>query len=95
MVGLEYLFGPLPGDRLDKVCNLLSLVIPLAGVSFGVFVGQATAAGQHYRLGDVVFGWDESHAGALTRAFLPYKFIYLRVILLKCRKHIVFSIKLV
>ena len=50
VVGLEKLCGPLLGDDFDEVGNLLALVIPFAGVSFCVFVGQAASACQHYRL---------------------------------------------
>jgi hypothetical protein len=50
--------GPVNRQPLDHVHMLAAAVIPLAGVAFGVFVGQHRALGRHHRRAGVVLRGD-------------------------------------
>ena len=69
-VAAEELTGTLAGDLLGDVHGVAAAVITLAGIAFGVFVGEAGAHGQHNSLADNVFGGDQFDIAALTGKFL-------------------------
>ncbi len=75
VVGAEELAGPIAGDVLRHVHLLAAAVVPLAGVAFGVLVGQHCPHGHQHRLADDVFGGDKldvpSLAGQLGRHGSP------------------------
>ena len=51
--------GPVPGDRLDLVDELLALVVPAARVALGVLIGQHAARGLEHGHRHVVLGRDQ------------------------------------
>ena len=54
-LGVEQLFEPVDSHLLALVYHLATAVITLAGIPFGVFVGQARAHGLHHLFADKVF----------------------------------------
>ena len=60
---------PADGLLLHQVHVLTAAVVALAGVAFGVFVGEHRAHGRHHRLADDVLGGDQ-----LNVPVLPLKF---------------------
>ena len=92
ILGFEQFFRPLLSHPLNQVGYLLAFVVSSAGVTFGIFIGQAASAGLHHGSGYVVFRRDESNRAALARPFLSYKFVNLGVIMFEGRYHIGFSL---
>ena len=65
-VGAEQRLGPLAGDVLDLVDDLVAAVVALAGVALAVLVGEHRAGGaQHRRRGEVLAG-DQLDGGVLA-----------------------------
>ena len=69
MLCAEKFAGALTGDILRNVHLLAAAVIALAGVSFGIFVGEHRAHGHQNRLADDILRRDELDVSALTRQF--------------------------
>ncbi len=67
--GAEELLGTVDGELLGFVGDFAAAVIALAGVTFGVFVGEDGAHGFEDSFGDEVFGGDELEAGSLALGF--------------------------
>ena len=64
--GAEELLGPVAGDVLDLVDDLVAAVVPLGRVALAVLVGEHRARGpQHRRRGEVLAG-DELEGGVLA-----------------------------
>ena len=59
VIDAEQRLGPVPGDRLDRVDELLALVVTAAGVALGVLVGQHAARGLEHGHRDVVLRRDQ------------------------------------
>src|SRR6202020_2384814 len=59
VVGAEQRLGPVPGDRLQRVDELLALVIAAARVALGVLVGQHGARRLEYGERHVVLRRDQ------------------------------------
>ena len=55
----KYFFSPVDCELLTLVHNLTATIIPLAGVSFCVFIGHYIPHGLHDLLASKVFGCDE------------------------------------
>ena len=66
----EQLLGPLDGQLLNGINVLTTAVIPLAGQTLGVFVGEHGTLGLHHRTGGKVLRCDEFQVGFLTLPFL-------------------------
>ena len=58
-VGAEQGLEAIDRNLLDHVDVLATAVVALAGIAFGIFVGQLGALGFHYGLADVVLGCDQ------------------------------------
>ncbi len=71
VVDAEQRLGPLDGEGLDLVDDLLALVVALAGVALGVLVGQHRAGRLEHGRRDVVLGRDEAHRVALALGLGP------------------------
>ena len=61
----EELLGALDGNAFDAIHVLAAAVIALAGVSFGVFVGEDGAHRFEHRFGDEILGSDQLEPGGL------------------------------
>jgi hypothetical protein len=70
VVDTEERLGPVDGQRLDLVDELLALVIALAGVALRVFVGQHGAAGLEHGRRHVVLGRDHPQLVVLALGLL-------------------------
>ncbi len=70
VVAAEELFGAIAGEIFDDVDELAAAVVALAGIAFGVFVGERGRGGGEDGGGDVVFGGDE-----FQRRFLALRFV--------------------
>jgi len=68
-VAAEDLLGAVDRDLLDDVDVLAAAVVALAGIAFGVLVGELRALGGHHRGARVVLRGDE-----LEVIFLPLVF---------------------
>ncbi len=64
--GVEELLGAVAGEVLDDIGELAAAVVALAGVAFGVLVGEDGSGGLEYGAGDEVLGGD--HLEALVLA---------------------------
>ena len=69
VIGTEQLFGTVDGQLLDFIHMLAAAVITLAGVAFGVLVGQAAALGLHHAPTGVVLGGNQFDVIFLTLVF--------------------------
>jgi len=58
-VGAEELPHAVDGELLGHVDEFASAVIALAGIAFGVLVGELRALGGEYRRTDIVLGSDQ------------------------------------
>ena len=67
VLGAEELFGAVAGQVLDDVGELASAVVALAGVAFGVFVGEDGAGGLEHGAADEVLGGDHLQAFVLAQ----------------------------
>ena len=56
---IEQALGPVDGELLDHVDVLAAAVIALAGIAFGVFVGEQRAGGVEHGLRDDVLRGDQ------------------------------------
>ena len=61
VVGAKQPAGPAAGQLLGLVHAGAAAVIPFAGITLGIFVGQAGAHGGHHSRTDDVFGSDQLH----------------------------------
>src|SRR5690625_4398450 len=62
----EQLPGPVDSELLDLVDDLAAPVVPLAGIAFGVLVGEHAAGGGHNLFGGEVLGGDQLEPVTLT-----------------------------
>ena len=67
--GTKQFLGTVNGQLLGNIDKLATTVVALAGVAFGVFVGQHTALGFHHPRAGVVFGCDQLDVRFLTLLF--------------------------
>ena len=70
VLGAEELFGAVAGEVLDDVGELAAAVVALAGVAFGVFVGEDGACGFEDGAADEVLGGDHLEAFVLADDFV-------------------------
>ena len=82
MVCLEELAGPVPGDVFHYVHTLTTAIIALAGVAFGVFVGQHSAHRCQHGRADDVFRRDQLDVAALAIVFALNRIAHLGIELL-------------
>ena len=68
--GAENLLRARNRQRLGDVDELATAVVPLAGVAFGVLVGQHRSGGVEHGLADEVLRGDELQAGVLAVHFV-------------------------
>ena len=68
VVGAEERLGARDGQRLDHVHELAAAVVALAGIAFGVLVGEHRARGLENRLADEVLRGDELESLGLAAA---------------------------
>ena len=59
VLGAEELLGAVAGEVLDRVHELASAVVPPAGISLGILVGEDRSDDLHDALGDVVLRGDQ------------------------------------
>ena len=55
VIGAEKFFGAIDGEMFGDVHEFAAAVIALAGIAFGVFVGEHRAHGFHDGFGDEIF----------------------------------------
>ena len=65
----EQLLRAIARKVFHKVDLLAAAVIALAGIAFGVLIGEHASHGLHYRRGSEVLGSDQFDAGALAVEF--------------------------
>ena len=70
MIGPEELPGSITGEVFDDVGELAAAVVALAGIAFGVFVGEDGACGFEDGAADEVFRGDHLEAVVLTFDFV-------------------------
>ena len=70
VIGVEELFGAGSGEVFDDVGVLAAAVVALAGVAFGVFVGEDGACGFEDGAADEVFRGDHLEAFVLAIDFI-------------------------
>ena len=75
VLGVEELFGAIAGEIFDFVGVFAAAVIALAGIAFGVFVGEYAAGSFEDGFGDEVLAGDQ-----LDLAVLPLRFLKNEVI---------------
>jgi hypothetical protein len=63
--------GPLSSERFDFIHYLATAIVPIAGITFGVFVGQTGAGGFHHRLTGKVLRSDQLQVALLSFIFFP------------------------
>jgi hypothetical protein len=85
VVHAEQRLGPVPGDRLDRVDELLPLVVTAAGVALGILVGQHAALRLEDGYRDVVLGRDQPGLLVLPAGLILDELGDLRVIALDGR----------
>ena len=66
ILGSEELADAVDGYLLHFVHHLAAAIVALAGVAFGVFVGQARTHGPHDLFADVVLRGNKFHASVLS-----------------------------
>ena len=66
IIGTEQLFGAVDGQLFRDIDVLTATVIPFAGITFRVFIGQQAALGLHHPWAGVVFGGDKFDVLFLT-----------------------------
>ena len=81
VVGAKELTGTLTGDVLHHVHALAAAVIPLAGIAFGIFIGEHRGSRRQYRLTDKVLRGDKFNVPALPVVLRLNRSPYLRVLL--------------
>ena len=79
VVGAKELPGAVPGEVLYDVGELASAVVALAGIAFGVFVGEDGASGLEDGAADEVLGGDHLQAFVLAEDLIVYLGCNLRV----------------
>ena len=78
-LGAEELAGPLDGQKFDLIDRFATTVVALAGVAFGVFVGEDTALCRQDGRRGVVLAGDHLEAGLLAFALGQDRFPNRRV----------------
>ena len=68
--GAEQLLGALDRQGLDHIDKFAAAIIALAGIAFGIFVGQDRALGFQHRFGDDVLGSDQLDLVLLALQFV-------------------------
>ena len=79
VVGTEECFGALNGEGFSGINILATAVVALAGVAFGVFVGEFGALGRHDLGAGVVFRGNQLDVLFLSVAFVLDGCPYFRV----------------
>ena len=67
--GAEELLGAVDGQLLDFVGDFAAAVVALAGIAFGVLVGEDRAHGFEHGFGDEIFAGDQLETGGLAPGF--------------------------
>ncbi len=70
VVGAEEALGAVAGEVFDDVGELAAAVVALAGVAFGVLVGEDSAGGFEHGARDEVFACDHLEALVLAEDFV-------------------------
>ena len=70
VLGAEELLGALAGQVLDDVGELAAAVVALAGIAFGVLVGEDAAGGFEHGLGGEVLAGDQFELPVLARGLV-------------------------
>ena len=79
VVAIEQGLDPLDGQPLGHIDVFAAAVIALAGVAFGVLVGEHRALGFHHQRAGIVFRGDQLDMVFLAMLFVVNRFIQLRV----------------
>ena len=69
VLGTEDSLGAFDSQLFNLVDLLLAFVIALAGITFGIFVGQNRTGGFEHRLAGVVFGRNQTNLIVLALIF--------------------------
>ena len=72
VLGIEELLGAVAGEVFDFIGKLAAAVITLAGIAFGVFVGENAAGGFEHRFRGEIFAGDQFDLAVLPTRFLKY-----------------------
>ena len=70
VIGAEELFGAVAGQVFDHVGILAAAVVALAGVAFGIFIGEDRTGRFQHRLADKVLRRDHLQAFMLALNFM-------------------------
>ena len=70
VLGAEQLLGAVAGQVLDDVGEFAAAVIALAGIAFGVLVGEDAAGGFEHRFGGEVLAGDQFELRVLALGFV-------------------------
>ena len=70
VLGAEELLGAVAGQVLHHVHELAAAVVALAGIAFGVLVGEDRARGLQHRLADEVLRGDQLQPFMLAALFV-------------------------
>ena len=81
VVSAEEGLGPVPGDVFHHVHALTAAVIPLAGVSFGILVGEHRGGRCQHGFADKVLRGDELNVSALAVVLRLHGVAHLGVLL--------------
>ena len=79
VLGAEKLLGAVDGELLGAVHEFAAAVIALAGIAFGIFVGEHRAHGFEHGFGDEIFRGDQLEAGGLAAHFVAQRFSDFRI----------------
>ncbi len=81
IIAAKQLTSTLAGNLLRHVHGVAAAVIPVSGISFGVFIGQAGTHRRHDRLADHVFAGNQLNVPALTGELFLNRSTHLGIIL--------------
>ena len=70
VVRAEQLAGPLPGDLFHDVHALAAAIVPLAGIPFGVLVGEHRPHSRHHSGGNDILRSDQLQVAPLAGKLL-------------------------
>ena len=73
VLGAEEFFGAIDGELLDFVGDFAAAVVALAGIAFGVFVGEDRTHRLEHGFGDEILAGDEFEAGGFAVGFVAEK----------------------
>src|SRR6266851_9192731 len=89
MFSTEKLLRAITRQVFYYVRKLAAAVVTLAGIPFGIFVGENRAHGFEHRLADEIFGGDQLQAFVLAPSFIVNSRCHLRIGLIDWAGHFI------